>query len=114
MAVTQNGEATTRSLDELFGVLEDEHRRTVVELLAEEDRPMGLTLLAESVAVEMRDASLGAPAPGDVERAKVELHHHHLPKLDAAGVLDYDYEESRAVPAENLHAARDVANSIPA
>lgn len=114
MAVTQNDETSTRSPDELLGVLEDEHRRTVVEVLAEEGRPIGLSLLAESVVAEMRDASVDAPTPGDVERVKVELHHHHLPKLDAAGVLDYDYEESRAVPAESIHTARGVVKSVTA
>lgn len=112
MAVIHGGNASTRSLDEHLAVLGDEHRQAVIEVLAEEDRSVGLSSLAQSVAAEVGDASSGTLTPRDVERAKVELHHQHLPKLDAAGVLEYDTEETHVAPTDDLQTARDIVESV--
>ncbi|SFG99094.1 hypothetical protein SAMN04488063_3497 [Halopelagius inordinatus] len=114
MAVTQNDSTPARSSDEHLAALGDEHRRAVVEVLAAEDRPVRLSRLAESVVAEMRDDSFGTPSHDDIDCAKLELHHHHLPKLDAAGVLDYDYEESRIVPTDDIHTVYDIVRSVTA
>ncbi|MFC6824797.1 DUF7344 domain-containing protein [Halopelagius fulvigenes] len=65
-----------------FTVLGRERRRAIVKVVAEEDRPLDLVLLAGWIA-----------GTEDVERVKKELHHLHLPELDAAGLVDYSSEE---------------------
>lgn len=73
------------STDELLRLFADEDRRRVVECLAEtEDGSATVADLA--VALETDPPEPGARP----EEMALALHHRHLPKLDAAGVVDYD------------------------
>lgn len=66
-------------------LLSSKRRRIVCNVLAEEDAPIGFEELATTVFARENAAESG----GDV---KIALHHVHLPKLDAAGVIDYDVD----------------------
>lgn len=101
MAVRHDG-ISGRTSDEYLAVLDDEHRRAAVGVLAEIGGAVDLTFLATRVVAEMEDVSRGDLSVEDVERAKLELHHHHLPKLEELGVLEYVYEENRVEPTPEL------------
>ncbi|WP_415382832.1 hypothetical protein [Halosimplex sp. TS25] len=91
------GFAATADLNdtELFGVLSDRRRHLSLDLLDERTTPIGLRELAMGIlAREGGD-------PDDIEAVRsveIALHHKHLPKLDALGVLDYDRDEKRIPP----------------
>lgn len=76
-------------------VLADPRRRRVVDALGDLRPPVAIERLAEAVAdrdpAEVPDAS--------VDDVATTLHHVHLPKLAAAGVVDYD-PETTTVTAE--------------
>ncbi|RDI71117.1 DUF7344 domain-containing protein [Halopelagius longus] len=112
MAVKQDGASSDRPLRNYLAVLEDEHRRAVVRVLAEEDASVSLSILAERVAVEAGNASFDAPTPSELERLKIKLHHAHLPKLDEAGVLDYSPEARLAVPTDETDSAQRAAETL--
>ena len=65
-------------------------RRLALDVLTERTTPVDLGELATAIVVrgEGTDASTEAAAA----RVKLDLHHVHLPKLDEAGVIDYDPE----------------------
>ena len=69
-----------------MGALADDRRRRVLRYLLERDGAdaVGLGELAEAVADE-----------DDVDDAHRSLHHAHLPRLDEAGIVDYDAHEER-------------------
>ena len=73
------------SLDSLFDALADRRRREAVALLAVTEGAVSREELVEYVA---------AADPGiDDSRREVltaQFHHRHLPKLAAAGLVDYD------------------------
>jgi hypothetical protein len=80
-------------------LLAKERRRTVLSLLNEGELPVELDSLTERVAAEGEPAQ---KAPGTERAVRTSLHHVHLPKLDDAGVLDYDSETNRVESYEPL------------
>lgn len=89
---------TTTGIDELT---ERQHH----ELLSADRRKAALEVLdggTDSVALEELAAAVAAregegTGEGAVERVATTLHHVHLPKMDDAGVIDYDPEECLVV-----------------
>lgn len=62
----------------------------VLELLADRRRRAALRHLSTSDGEVDLDDVIGALAPDDPTDLRVALHHHHLPRLDDAGVVTYD------------------------
>lgn len=79
--------------DDVVGCLANERRRTVLRVLAEQTGSATRTILAHELAEQERD---GGPSGDAVESLEVALHHHHLPKLDDAGLVEYDVGEGTA------------------
>lgn len=87
----------------------DESGEAVATLLAEPRRVRVLSLLREAGPLPLEDVARAVaeaeaaddePTEGDVTSVAVSLHHSHLPKLAAVGVLEYDSEERRAAVAD--------------
>lgn len=68
-------------------LLASDRRRHLIRVLSESSAPVGLSDL--SVAVQR----VASRSPGSVDRSadeiSVELHHNHLPRLDAHALVDY-------------------------
>ena len=73
-------EEPSLSLDRTFDLLANEHRRAVVTYL--------LDTRHEVVVEELTDAL--ADGETDETRVATSLHHAHLPKLEAAGMIEWD------------------------
>lgn len=114
MRATRSGHASNEEPDDYFAILGEAHRDAVVGILVAEDRSFRLSRLAERVAAETRDVSPDDLTARDVERTKVELHHNHLPKLDDAGVVDYESEDGRVTPAAGIETAARLQRTVRA
>lgn len=62
-------------------LLSNARRRRTLDHLAERALPLPLDDLAADLAA--------AETNRDVEQVKISLHHHHLPMMDAMGVISY-------------------------
>jgi len=82
--------------NERHRLLASEHRRAVIDVLADRPRPMDLEELA--VAVSERDPGGDHVGRDRAARMAVSLHHVHLPKMDDVGIVDYDPVTKRVVP----------------
>ena len=81
----------SNSLDTAFELLARERRRKVLYCLRDSDGLLSLSELADRIAE--REASKSA---GDVyQEITISLSQVHLPKLEDAGVIDYDHAERR-------------------
>lgn len=93
-----------RTHDDLFDALAHGRRRRVLRSLAAARLPVDVEALARDVAAREHGGSADSretvPAEA-VERVHVSLHHAHLPKLDAAGLVDYDADQNVVVAAES-------------
>lgn len=86
-------EATELTESDRFRLLSVERRRIAVDVLSNCPSPVSLDDVA--LAVASREQNVSMPDPADIERVAVSLHHHHLPKMDAWGVVDYDATANR-------------------
>jgi hypothetical protein len=94
--------------DVMYGLLGHPFRRAVVAAGDALRAPMSLSGTADAVTDAL--ASAPEPATPDAPRAtsnlELHLHHTHLPKLDAAGVLAYDATERTVVDVNEAAVAR--------
>jgi hypothetical protein len=82
--------------DDWYRLLSAERRRELLELFDERSGHLELDSLATEIAE--RSDELDATDAAAVERVAVSLHHVHLPKLNDAGVLEYDSRARRITP----------------
>lgn len=75
-----------RDVDELVSEVVEPVRLRVLELVCDRPGPHSIDELASALA------SHDSAAPADEARAKVVLHHSHLPALSNVGLLEYDRE----------------------
>jgi len=73
---------STTGTDDLFDILANANRRFVLAHLSQRETPPSLGPLAAALAADSDDLSH--------EDARIALHHVHLPKLEEAGLVEYD------------------------
>lgn len=85
--------------DVLFEALAHRRRRHVLACLREYVTPMALADLADEVAILEHDATrLDGVPPEDVTSIYECLYHVHVPKLAAAGLVQYDQDRDAVAP----------------
>lgn len=86
------GPETPLSRDDVFGVLRDGRRRTVLQyLITQQSGEVPLSTLAAYVAAVEHEITAESASVGELQsRVRISLHHSHLPRLDEAGVVHYD------------------------
>ena len=89
-------DSSVDAVDTAMGLLADRRRRAVLRYLDRSDGTATLTELAEAIASESRNpdpstiSDLAGASSRDVRAVRISLHHVHVPKLDAAGAIEYD------------------------
>lgn len=77
------------SLDTVLAAVADEQRRAVLTVLDRTDEgAIPFETLASRVAALVRDGEV--PEAEHKQRVRTSLHHSHLPKLAACGLVAYD------------------------
>lgn len=83
-------EPATLSMDVTFGLLKNRRRRETLQYLREHDGETTLDEVAEHIAARENDTTVAALSSDQRKRVYIGLYQCHLPKLDDAGVVDYD------------------------
>ncbi|WP_135820038.1 DUF7344 domain-containing protein [Halostella litorea] len=78
--------------DGLLRALSHRDRRRALRELRERGRPLALGELAAAVAAH--EAGTSAPSTDRVRRVEIALHHVHVPKLRAVGLVTYDADRN--------------------
>ena len=78
------------SRDRVFDILSSPRRRYVLYYLREHGGPVELTDLAEKLAAWENDTTVADLSPQARKRVYVSLYQTHVPKLQEAGLIDYD------------------------
>lgn len=97
--------------DRLLRALSSKRRRYVLSFL---DRLGTLTLadLADELAEQEHDASIDQIPAEDVKSLYMSLYHQHVPKLEEAGLVEYDQERDLVRPTERLPAIESTLDRI--
>ena len=95
-----SAETTTLTESDRIRLLASSRRRAILEVVEDRSMPVDLDTLARAVGV----AEIGVDGLTEetVDRIAITLHHDHLPRLDDAGVLDYDAASNAVVAVRNL------------
>lgn len=78
------------SKGEIFDLLKNRRRRTVIRFLREHDGYAELNDLAEYIAAKENDIDVRQLSSDQRKRVYIGLYQCHLPKMDSLGVVDYD------------------------
>ncbi|WP_306054410.1 DUF7344 domain-containing protein [Natronococcus wangiae] len=76
-------------VDEIFHILQNERRRMVLEYLQGMDDSVRMRDVAEQVAAWENDTTVEELSSDQRQRVYIPLYQSHLPKLDKAGIIDY-------------------------
>jgi len=90
------------SRDRVFDILSSPRRRYVLYYLREHGGPVELTDLAEKLAAWENDTTVAELSPQARKRVYVSLYQTHVPKLQEAGLIEYDSDSGElSTAAEN-------------
>jgi hypothetical protein len=84
-----NRAVLTPSIDDVFELLSNDRRRRVCLYLQR-------TGVEVATLQNLVDALATGAGDEERERLAISLHHRHLPKLDQAGIVDYDPRSNTA------------------
>lgn len=99
-------ESSSLSPDEVFHILQTSRRREAIRYLLREDGPIEMSDVAERVAAREHDTTVRDLTSKQRQRVYVPLYQSHLPKLDTAGVIEYDKPRGIVRPTDRLEQFR--------
>lgn len=102
-----SGELSDRlSRNDLFEMLSNERRRCVLYYLQQREGPVPLTDVVDYVTAWQYDQPLSQLDSRQRMCVYSALHQAHLPKLDAAGFIDYDTDNGTIAARDEIEYAR--------
>ncbi|UHQ95324.1 DUF7344 domain-containing protein [Haloterrigena alkaliphila] len=100
-SVADSEEEQRLSKDVIFELLKNRRRREVLAYLLEADDTVTLGELAEQIAAWENDTEVSALSSDQRKRVYVALYQTHLPKMDDAGIVEYDQDRGLISLADN-------------
>lgn len=82
-------------LDQVFEILKNERRRTVLHYLKDHEGPVSLGELAEHVAAVENDTTVAQITSNERKCVYVGLYQCHLPKMDNMGIVEFNQNRGR-------------------
>lgn len=84
------------SPDTILSAVANEDRRAILDSLTRTpEKPLEYDALVDRVADVIRDEDTERVSDEQRQRARIRLHHTHLPKLEEAGIIDYEADTGR-------------------
>ena len=100
-SVANSDEEQRLSKDVIFELLKNRRRREVLAYLLEAEETVTLGELAEQIAAWENDTEVSALSSDQRKRVYVALYQTHLPKMDDAGIIEYDQDRGLISLSDN-------------
>lgn len=88
--------------DTVLGLCADQHRRIALAVLANEQRSLTRNDLTKAIAKHNHHVPVTEMPKERLSEVQISLHHVHLPKIEAAGLVNYDQERGLVEPTEQF------------
>ena len=88
--------------NDLYGVLADRRRRSVLRCLDGTAEPLALADLSRQIATVEADGPRCGVSNDAVRQVYIDLFHVHVPKLVESGVVRWDRDRNTVVSGENF------------
>lgn len=98
------------SPDAVFELLSNPRRRFIIAFLRQADEPVDIKEFVRQIAALENGVPLDELTDSQEKRIHVSLYQTHIPKLEDAGVLEYDPDWGLVTPGD---AIRDVERYVP-
>ncbi|WP_323172235.1 hypothetical protein [Natrialba sp. PRR66] len=99
-------ESTTLSDDDVFHILQTSRRREAIRYMLAANESVKMGNLAEHVAAREHETTVAKLSSTQRQRVYIPLYQSHLPKLDKAGVIDYNKSRGIVSPGDHLEIFR--------
>ena len=100
-SVTESDGDERLSKDVIFELLKNRRRREVLAYLLDAEETVTLGELAEQIAAWENDTDVNALSSDQRKRVYVALYQTHLPKMDDAGIVEYDQDRGLISLSDN-------------
>ncbi|AUX10205.1 hypothetical protein AArcSl_2585 [Halalkaliarchaeum desulfuricum] len=90
------------TFDTMLELCGDEHRPIILAALAAEERPLTVNDLRGMILTYNHHTPATEASEEMLTEIRVSLHHNHIPKLESAGVIEYDSERQLVEPTEQF------------
>lgn len=88
--------------DTMLELCGDKHRRIILAVLAAEQRSLTVNDLRRMILTYNHHTPVTDASEEMLTEILVSLHHSHIPKLESAGVIEYDSERQLVEPTEQF------------
>ncbi|WP_440772249.1 DUF7344 domain-containing protein [Natronorubrum sp. DTA28] len=92
----------TIDFNTVIDLCRDEHRRIVLSVLAAEQRSLTVNDLRTVILTRNHHTPVTDASEEVLTEIGVSLTHTHIPKLESAGVIEYDSDRQLIVPTEQF------------
>jgi hypothetical protein len=106
-------ETADLSLDDVFHILQTFRRREAIRYMLQAGDLVKMCDVAEHVAAKEHETTVKQLLSDERQRVYIPLYQSHLPKLDEAGIIDYDKPRGIVRPGECLEQFRQYLDSAP-
>lgn len=90
------------TFDMTLKLCEDDYRRIILAALATKQRSLSVSDLRNIILNYSYNVSVADASEEILTETQISLHHIHIPKLESAGVIEYDSEQELVVPTEHF------------
>ncbi|ARS90615.1 DUF7344 domain-containing protein [Natrarchaeobaculum aegyptiacum] len=98
----RTGADPTLTEDELFEMLSNQRRRYILQELIRRGESIEIGELSQEIAAHEDGLAVEDVTSSDRKRVYTALHQSHLPKMDNAGVVDFDRDRGTVEPTPTL------------
>lgn len=84
----------------IYDAISSTRRRRILDILSEIDQSVTVRDLARETVRREQAESAQMVESEQIDTVHISLHHHHLPKLDELGLVEYKISEDRVETVE--------------